>query len=92
MSGVSSSVPQSILGGSTAPPAAAADRSAAAPHTSAPAPPPAAPLGAATATQSQLRVNDDAKIFASSLQGEILSRLERQSAELDKLFDAESLR
>ena len=39
-----------------------------------------------------LRVSGDAKKFATSLQGEILTRLEQQSANLDKLFDAENLR
>lgn len=39
-----------------------------------------------------LTVHDDAKKFATSLQAEILTRLEQQSANLDKLFDAESLR
>ena len=39
-----------------------------------------------------MSVSDDAKKFATSLQGEILTRLDQQSANLDKLFDAENLR
>lgn len=39
-----------------------------------------------------LTVHDDAKKFATILQAEILTRMEQQSANLDKLFDAESLK
>lgn len=47
---------------------------------------------AAQPSPAFIMVHDDAKKFATSLQGEILTRLEQHSANLDKLFDAESLR
>jgi hypothetical protein len=55
-------------------------------------PRPKAPQAPSGASAAALSVSCDAKKFATSLQGEILTRLEQQSASLDKLFDAESLR
>ena len=37
-------------------------------------------------------INEDAKRFAGQLQEEILTRLHRESAKLDELFDAQSFR
>lgn len=48
---------------------------------------PGAPTGVTT-----LSLSDDAKKFASSLQVEILTRLETHSKSLDSLFDAEALK
>ena len=39
-----------------------------------------------------LSINEDAKRFAGQLQEEILTRLHRESAKLDELFDAQSFR
>jgi hypothetical protein len=41
---------------------------------------------------ASLTVGEDAKRFAASLQGEILTRVQRESAQLDHLFAADELR
>ena len=41
---------------------------------------------------ASLTVGEDAKRFAASLQGEILARVQRESAQLDHLFAADELR
>lgn len=44
------------------------------------------------ADDAALKVNEDAKPFAANLRSEILTRLHRESATLDALFDADALR
>lgn len=41
---------------------------------------------------ASLTVGEEAKRFAASLQGEILTRVQRESAQLDHLFSADELR
>ena len=53
---------------------------------------PAATAAAAAPTDPPLSINEDAKRFAGQLQEEILTRLHRESAKLDELFDAQSFR
>ena len=53
---------------------------------------PAATPAAAAPTDPPLSINEDAKRFAGQLQEEILTRLHRESAKLDELFDAQSFR
>ena len=52
----------------------------------------AATAAAAAPTDPPLSINEDAKRFAGQLQEEILTRLHRESAKLDELFDAQSFR
>ena len=44
------------------------------------------------ADDAALKVNEDAKRFAANLRSEILTRVHRESATLDALFDADALR